>query len=67
MNSDTSQEILRYQKEWAKQFHEQMGKASIAAMGYNPPNNNEKEIVSGTGVPGAGSALTGGDSSQMML
>jgi hypothetical protein len=44
-----------------------MGKASIAAMGYNPGlNNNDKEIVSGTGVPVGGSALTGGDSSQMM-
>jgi hypothetical protein len=43
-----------------------MGKASIAAMGYNPGLNNEKEIVSGTGVPVGGSALTGGDSSQMM-
>ena len=45
-----------------------MGKASAAAMGYNPgPPNNDKEIVSGTGVPEGGSVLTGGDSSQMML
>lgn len=24
MNSDTSQEIIKYQQEWAKQFHEQV-------------------------------------------
>jgi hypothetical protein len=46
-----------------------MGKASIAAMGNKTGTglNIEKEIVSGTGAPEGSSALTGGDSSQMML
>jgi hypothetical protein len=48
-----------------------MGKASGMAMGSNNNNrtglNIEKEILSGTGVPERGSAMTGGDSSQMML
>jgi hypothetical protein len=50
-----------------------MGKASMAAMGNKTGLIIEKEkekeanIVSGTGVPEGGSALTGGDSSQMML
>jgi hypothetical protein len=67
MNSDTSQEILKYQQEWAKQFHEQVGsinqKAASKVREYRQdvPSYIEAEIKSGCGMPSSG--LTGGDSS----
>lgn len=73
MNSDTSQEILRYQKEWAKQFHEQVGITNahqklvqnrIKEYAENQACYVQEEIKSGCGAPS--SALTGGNSSQMI-
>ena len=36
MNSDTSQEIIKYQQEWAKHFHEQVnGMTTVQRQEFN--------------------------------
>ena len=72
MNSDTSQEILKYQKEWAKQFHEQVGMSQVSKSANSKvreykdkdivKTNFDGEIKSGQGgVPE--SSMTCGESS----
>jgi hypothetical protein len=48
MNSDTSQEILKIQKEWAMKFNEQINQNELQfhqQMKMQPPKNNPRSLL----------------------